>query len=148
MNTLSAPQAILLIGGLTHFAISAMAGYMLYWLRARDLKAALSPYAIITHRSTLINGCVNIGLAVAIQYTNFIPAIAIGLAAAAVLASLLSDLKNIMNWWKGHTDALAQDSPTGLRMRGLANMLNTIVVFALLYGVARSALVAAGVLPN
>lgn len=137
---MSTPQAILIIGGLLNILVSSLAGYMVLWIRARNTKAPISRYAVVTHTSAIMNGTLLFGLSIAIQYTGFITPINIGIACAEVLATFLSTGRNIVNWARNHTDAIAEGSGTAIRLRGLANMIHLFDVAAILYGVVRTAL--------
>jgi hypothetical protein len=137
---MTTPQAILIIGGLLNILISSLAGYMLFWLRARDVKRPMSRYGMTTHTSAILNGVLLLGYAVAIPYTGFIAPINIGIALAEVLATLLTTVRNIISWRRGFNDAIAEGTEAGLRTRGLVNMIHLFNSAAVLYGVTRTAL--------
>jgi hypothetical protein len=133
-------QAILIIGGLLNILISSLAGYGVFWIRARDPKKPISRYAVTTHTSAVLNGVLLLGYAVAIPYTGFIAPINIGIALMEVLATLLSTVRNVVSWSRGFTDAIAEGGEAGLRTRGLVNIIHLFNSAAVLYGVARTAL--------
>ncbi len=137
---MSTPQAILIIGGLVNILFSSLAGYVLFWIRSRDTKASISRYAITTHTAAITNGTLLFGLAVAIPYTGFIAPINIGIACAEVLATFFSNGRNVVNWARGHNDAIAEGSDAAVRLRGLVNMIHLFDASAILYGVVRTAL--------
>jgi hypothetical protein len=137
---MTTPQAILIIGGLINILFSSLAGYMVLWIRSRDTKAPISRYAVTTHTAAIMNGTLLFGLAVAIPHTGFIAPINIGIACAEVLATFLSSGRNVINWTRGHTDAIAEGGEVAVRLRGLVNMIHLFDAAAILYGVARTAL--------
>jgi hypothetical protein len=137
---MTAPQAILIIGGLLNIVISALAGFLVLWIRARDPKRPMSRYAAVTHTSAITNGVLLLGLSVAIPHTGFIGPINIAIACAEVLATLLSTVRNVISWRRGFNDAIAEGSDLGLRTRGLVNMIHLFDSAAILYGVVRTAL--------
>lgn len=139
-NTLTTPQAILIIGGMLNILISSLTGYLVLWIRARDPKKPISRYAITAHTSAIMNGVLLLGLSVAIVHTGFINPINIGIALAEVTATLLSTLRNIISWSHGFNDAIAEGSDAGIRARGLVNMIHLVNAAAILYGVSRTAL--------
>lgn len=137
---MTTPQAIFIIGGMLNILISSLAGYMVFWIRARDPKKPISRYAVTTHTSAIIGGVLLLGYAVAIPHTGFIAPINIGIALAEVLATLLTNVRNIISWRRGFNDALAEGTETGLRTRGLVNIIHLFNSAAVLYGVTRTAL--------
>jgi hypothetical protein len=137
---MTTPQAILIIGGMLNILISSLAGYVLFWLRSRDVKRPMSRYGVTTHTSAIIGGVLLLGYAVAIPHTGFIAPINIGIALTEVLATLLTNVRNIVSWRHGFTDALAEGTEAGLRTRGLVNMIHLFNSAAVLYGVTRTAL--------
>ena len=140
MTSLTTPQAILIIGGLLNIVFSSLAGYLVFWIRARNPKAPISRYAITTHTAAIMNGTLLFGLAVAIPHTGFIAPINIGIACAEVLATVFSSIRNVHSWSRGLNDAVAEGTEVGLRLRGLANMIHLFDAAAILYGVVRTAL--------
>lgn len=137
---MTTPQAIFIIGGMLNILISSLAGYMVFWIRARDPKKPISRYAITTHTSAVIGGVLLLGYAVAIPHTGFIAPVNIGIALAEVLATLLTNVRNIISWRRGFNDALAEGTEAGLRARGLVNIIHLFNSAAVLYGVTRTAL--------
>ena len=133
-------QAILIIGGLANFLFSALVGYLVLWVRARDVHAHMSRYSIVAHTNAIMNASLLLGLAVAIPHTGFLPAINIGIAIAEVIATVLANVRNVVSWKGGFDDAVAQGSDAANRLRGLANMLHLFDAAAILYGVTRTAL--------
>ena len=81
-----------------------------------------------------------LGLSIAIEHTSFTPGINTGLAIAAVLATELSNARNLMLWARGVHDGFAEVSDGARRLRGLTNIINLVVMSAIFYGVARTAL--------
>ena len=137
---MTTPQAILIIGGLLNILFSSLAGYMVFWIRARDKHAPITRYAVTTHTASIMNGTLLFGLAVAISHTGFITPINTGIACAEVLATVFSSIRNVHSWAQGFNDAMAEGTEVGLRLRGLANMIHLFDAAALLYGVVRTAL--------
>lgn len=133
-------QAWLIVGGVFNLFFSTLAGYALYWLRLRDVQAPAPRYALITHTSSVTNGVLLLALSVAIEHTSFAPGINTGLALAAVVSTQLTNGRNLLLWKEERQDGFAEVSETRRRLRGLANTLNLVVMSAILYGVARTAL--------
>jgi len=137
---MTTPQAILIIGGLLNILFSSLAGYMVLWIRARNTKAPISRYAVVSHTSGIMNGTLLFGLAVAIQHTGFIAPINIAIACAEVLATAFSAIRNVHSWAQGFNDAVAEGPEVAVRLRGLANIIHLFDAAAILYGVVRTAL--------
>jgi hypothetical protein len=137
---MTTPQAILIIGGVLNILISSLAGYMLIWIRARDPLRKVSRYGIVSHTGAITNGVLLLGLSVAIPYTGFLPQINITIAVFEVLATMASDLRNVINWRHGFNDAIAEGTETSIRVRSLVNMIHLLNSAAILYGVTRTAL--------
>jgi hypothetical protein len=133
-------QAILLVGGLANLTFSTLAGFALYWLRMRDVSRPPPRYALITHTSATTGGLVLIALSVAIVHTGFTEPINVLLAVGEVAAVVLIDVRNIVSWGDRIEDGMADVSETRRRLRGFANILHFVVISALTYGVARTAL--------
>jgi len=51
VTPLTPAAAILLVGGLANLAFSTLAGFMLYWIRLRDVSVAQPRYAAVTWRA-------------------------------------------------------------------------------------------------
>ena len=133
-------QAWLIAGGLFNLFFSTLAAFALYWVRLRDVQLPVPRYGLITHTSSVTNGTLLLALSVAIEHTSFTPGINTGLAITAVLATELTNGRNIMLWAQGRQDGFAEVSDTQRRLRGLTNTLNLVVMAAIFYGVARTAL--------
>ena len=136
---MSPAQAWLIVGGVFNLFFSSLAGYGLYWFRLQHVAEPVPRYALISHTSSITDGLLLLGLSVAIEHTGFIPAINIGLAIAILVGSELTNLRNLMNWALHRRDGFAEVSPTQQRLRGLTNIINLVVISAMLYGVARTA---------
>ena len=133
-------QTWLIVGGVFNLFFSTLAGYALYWARLRDLQKPTPHYGLIAHTSSVTDGLLLLGLSIAIEHTNFAPGINTGLAIAAVLATELTNGRNIMLWAQGHQDGFAEVSDWQRRLRGLTNLINLVVMSSIFYGVARTAL--------
>jgi hypothetical protein len=137
---MSPAQAWLIVGGIFNLFFSTLAGYALYWLRLQHVEDPVPRYALIAHTSSITDGLLLLGLSVAIEHTGFIPGINLGLAIAVLLATEFTNVRNLVNWARNRRDGFAELSPTQQRLRGLSNMINLVVIAAILYGVARTAL--------
>ena len=137
---MNAPQAILIMGGMFNLMFSTIAAFLLYWVRLRNPAVPAPHYGLITHTSSVTNGMLLLALAVAIQYTSFTPAINTGLAVAEVIATLLTNARNLRFWYDGIDDSFAQTSELQRRLRGFANTINLVVMSAIFYGVSRTVL--------
>ena len=135
----SAPQAILLLGGLMNIFISSLVGYVVLWVRMRDPAKPLSRYSMVAHTGAIMNGSLLIGFAFAIQFTPFIEPVRSAIAVAEVCATFFFFLRTVLNWKDDFHDAIAQGSPLANRLRGLANVIHLFDAAAVLYGVARVA---------
>jgi uncharacterized iron-regulated membrane protein len=140
VTVLTPASAILLVGGLAILAFSTLAGFVLYWVRLRDVHLPPPRYALITHTSATTNGLVLIALSVAIVHSGFTEPITIGLAVAEVVASVLADARNVLAWHRRLDDGFADVPETMRRLRGLGNVVHFVVISALLYGVTRTVL--------
>jgi hypothetical protein len=137
---LSPAAAILMVGGLASLTFAALAGFGLYWIRVDDVTRQPPRYALVTHTSAITHGLVLIALAVVIPYSGLNEPIQVGLAGAEVAVTVAVAVRNVMAWRDGITDGFADVSDPHRRLRGLANVVNLVVVTALLYGVIRTAL--------
>jgi hypothetical protein len=137
---LTAAQAVLLVGGLASLTFATVTGFALYWIRLRDVLRPPPRYALITHTSALTNGILLIALAVAVPYSGFTDQINLLLAGAELVAVVLSGLRNVMSWRAGIEDGMADVAEQARRVRGVGNVINFVVMSALLYGVTRTAL--------
>jgi hypothetical protein len=137
--TLSASQAIFLIGGLLNVLVGALSGYIVLWVRTRDPEKPMSRYSMVTHTGTLMNAALLIGFAYAIQYTPFIEPIKIGMALTEVIATFFFIARNILSWRDDFSDAIAQGSLAANRLRGLINVIHLFNAAAMVYGVSRVA---------
>jgi hypothetical protein len=133
-------QSWLIVGGLLNLFIGVIAAFALYWTRVRDPNTPAQRYGLVTHKTTLWNGFLLLGLAVAIEHTNFTPTINTWLAATEVIATLLADGRNILSWFEGKEDEFAQSGELRRRIIGLGNLLHLVTISAILYGVGRTAL--------
>ncbi len=139
MTPLTPAAAILLVGGLANLAFSTLAGFMLYWIRLRDVSVRPPRYAHITHTSATTNGLLLIALSVVVVHSGFTEPVMVGLAVAEVIATVLSDARNVLSWHHRLDDGIADIPETNRRLRGLGNVIHLVVITALLYGVTRTA---------
>jgi hypothetical protein len=137
---MSRAQTWLIVGGMFNLVFSSFAAYLLFWLRLRDPHKKMPRYGLITHTSSITMGLVLIALSVVIEQTHFSPKITLSLAIAAVVSTLLSDLRNLSLWAEGLEDGFGEVSETRRRLRGLGNALNLMVMVAIFYGIVRTAL--------
>src|SRR5262249_4531212 len=125
---MSTAQSWLIVGGLFNLFFSTLAAFSLYWVRVRDPSKPAPHYGVITHTSSVTNGLLLLGLSLAIEHTNFTPTINTGLALAEVLATLLTNGRNLWLWHEGLSDGFAQVSNWRLRLRGLGNSIHLVVM--------------------
>jgi hypothetical protein len=137
---MSAAQTVLIVGGMFNLFFSTLAAFSLYWARLRNPMAPAPHYGVIAHTSSITNGVLLLALVVAIEHTSFTPTINTGLALAEVLATLLSDGRNLLFWYEGIDDGFSQTAEWRRRLRGLTNMINLVVMSAIFYGVTRTVL--------
>jgi hypothetical protein len=137
---MSTAQGWLIVGGLFNLFFSTLAAFSLYWTRMRDPSKPAPHYGVITHTSSVTNGLLLLALSVAIDHTNFTPAINTGLSVAEIVATLLSSGRNLWAWHEGLSDGFAQVATWRLRLRGLGDTIHLVVISAIFYGVARTLL--------
>ena len=137
---MSTAQGWLIVGGMFSLFLSTLVAFALFWVRARNPEIPSPRYALVAHKSTLWNGFLLLGLSVAIEHTGFTPGVNAGLAIAEVVATLVSNGRNILSWAQGQHDAFAEGSQLAIRLRGLANLIHVVVLSGILYGVTRTAL--------
>jgi len=114
--------------------------YVLYWQRVRFPDLPAQRYALVSHKITLWNGFLLLGLSVAIDHTGYVPYVNIGLALAQVAVTLAADVGNFMRWSQGLQDQFRQGPEWRVRMIGLAHLIDLLVISAMLFGVTRTAL--------
>lgn len=137
---MSTAQAILIIGGVLNLFLGTIAAYVLYWVRVADPTTPAQRYGLTTHKVTLWNGFLLLGLAVAIDHTGFTPTLNSGLAGIEVVATLLADGRNALSWWRGMEDEFLHGGEFRRRLIGLGNLIHVLVLAGILYGVTRTAL--------
>ncbi len=137
---MSPAQSWLMIGGLFNLFFSTLAAFSLYWVRVRDPSKPAPHYGVITHTSSVTNGLLLLALATVIDHTSFTPAIAVVFAVAEIIATLLTNGRNLWLWHEGVTDGFAQVPGWRLRLRGLGNIIHLVVIGAIFYGVVRTVL--------
>lgn len=137
---MSAAQSWLIVGGVFSLFLSTIVAFALFWVRARVPQRPAPHFGLVSHKATLWNGFLLLGLSVAIEHTGFTPQINTLLAIAEVVATILSNGRNILTWAEGIEDSFAQGTPASIRMRGLGNMIHLVVLSGILYGVTRTAL--------
>jgi len=137
---MSQAQSILVIGGLLNLLLSVIASYFLYWQRVRHPEAPAPRYGLVSHKVTLWNGFLLLGLSVAIEYTGYAGYINNLLALAQVLGTLISDVGNFRRWYLGIEDQFKQGPEWRVRLIGLFHIIDLIVISAILVGVTRTAL--------
>lgn len=137
---MSNAQAWLIVGGMFNLFFSTLAAFALYWVRLRDVEKPVPRYGLIAHTSSITMGVLLIALSAVIEHTHFAPFINTGLAIAALVATLLTNARNLMLWAKGVEDGFRQVDEKSRRLRGASNMINLVVMAAIFYGVLRTAL--------
>ncbi len=133
-------QTWLIVGGVLNLLVAVLASYALYWIRVRRPDEPAQRYALVTHKVTLWNGFLLLGLSVAIEHTGFAPTINTLLATAQVVGTLLADASNIQRWAVGKKDQFKEGPEWRVRAIGLAHVIDLVVISAILYGVGRTAL--------
>lgn len=137
---MSLPQSIFIVGGLINLFLNVIAAYVLYWQRVRQPDVPAQRYGLVSHRVTLWNGFLLLGLSVAIDYTGYVLYINVGLAIAQVLGTLMSDTGNFLRWGRRLEDQFRQGPEWRVRLIGLVHVIDLLVISAMLFGVARTAL--------
>lgn len=133
-------QSWLLVGGVLNILLSNLAAYFLFWSRVRKPDEPAQRYGLVSHKVTLWNGFLLLGLSVAIEHTSFTPTVNAWLAASQVVGTLLSDLSNFQRWASAKQDQFREGPEWRVRAIGLAHLIDLVVISAILYGVARTAL--------
>jgi len=136
----STAQSWLMVGGLINLLLSVLAAYFLYWSRVSHPERPAQRYGLVSHRVTLWNGFLLLGLSVAIEHTHYTPTINTLLALSQVIGTLLSDVSNFRRWAVGMEDQFRQGPEWRVRAIGLTHLIDLIVISAILVGVARTAL--------
>ena len=141
MTALTPAAAILLVGGLANLAFSTLAGFVLYWIRLRDVAVPPPRYALITHTSATTNGLVLIALSVAIVHSGFTEPIDDRPRHGGGRSRRCCRTPATCSAWHQRLDdGFAGVPETERRLRGLGNVIHFVVISALLYGVTRTAL--------
>lgn len=135
---MSTAQQLLIVGGVFNLFLGTLAAYALYWVRVNKPDVPAQRYGLTTHKVTLWNGFLLLGLAVAIDHTGFTPALNSALAGLEVLATLMSDGRNIYSWYRGTKDEFAEASEFRRRLIGLGNLLHVLAQGGILYGITRT----------
>jgi hypothetical protein len=137
---MSTAQSWLIVGGVLNLFLGVLVAYFLYWSRVRNPEQPAQRYGLVSHKVTLWNGFLLLGLAVAIEHTGYTPTVNAWLAAAQVLGTLLSDGSNFQRWATAKQDQFEEGPEWRVRAVGLAHVIDLIVISAILVGVARTAL--------
>ena len=136
---MSPAQGWLIVGGLFNLFVSVLIAYALYWIRVAHPGKPSSHAGLTSHKVTLWSGFLLLGLAAAIEYTNFDATVNTWLAAAQVIATLLAGGRRILTWMRGVEDQFAEGPELQIRFTGLGHILDLLVISGVLYGVARTA---------
>ena len=137
---MSAAQNWLIVGGLANLLISVLTAYFLYWSRVRNREEPAQRYGMVSHKVSLWNGFLLLGLSIAIEHTNYAPTINTWLAVSEVISTFLADGSNLHRWAVGLQDQFKQGPEWRVRAIGLVHLIDLIVISAILVGVARTAL--------
>lgn len=135
---MSAAQQILIVGGVLNLFLGTLAAYVLYWVRVNKPNVPAQRYGLTTHKVTLWNGFLLLGLAVAIDHTGFTATLNSVLAGLEVLATLMSDGRNMLSWYRGMEDEFAQGTEFRRRLIGFGNLIHVLVQGGILYGITRT----------
>lgn len=133
-------QSILILGGLVNLLISILVSYFMYWQRVRQPDVPAQRYALVSHKVTLWNGFLLLGLSVAIDHTGYAGYVNNILAGAQVFGTLVSGVGNIWRWAQSLQDQFQQGPEWRVRAIGFFHIIDLVVISALLVGVARTAL--------
>lgn len=137
---MSAAQSWLVAGGVFNIFLSVLVAYALYWVRLRDPQHPSSRAALTAHKATLWNGFLLLSLSVAIEHTGYVASVNTLLAIFEVVATLLSDGRNIVDWAQGIDDEFMRGPEWRVRLRGLGNLLHVVATSAIFVGVMRTVL--------
>jgi hypothetical protein len=137
---MSPAQRWLIVGGVLNLFLAVLASYFLYWSRIRNPEQPAQRYGLVSHKVTLWNGFLLLGLAVAIEHTGYTPTVNVWLAAAQVIGTLLSDGSNFQRWATAKQDQFQEGPVWRVRAIGLAHVIDLVVISAILVGAARTAL--------
>lgn len=137
---MSQAQSILILGGLVNLLLSVLVSYFMYWQRVRQPEVPAQRYALVSHKVTLWNGFLLLGLSVAIDHTGYAGYVNNLLAGAQVLGTLVSGAGNILRWWQALEDQFRQGPEWRVRAIGLFHIIDLMVISALLVGVTRTVL--------
>jgi hypothetical protein len=133
-------QGVLIIGGVLSILISHLAAYFLYWSRVHNRGKPAQRYGLVTHKVTLWNGFLLLGLSIVIDRTNYSPTINTVLAVFQVISALLANGSNINRWRQGMEDQFRQGPEWRVRAIGFVHIIDLFVISAILVGVTRTAL--------
>jgi hypothetical protein len=136
---MSTAQSILILGGLFQLLLMTLAGYFIYWRRVGGPDEPAPRYAITSHKVTMWNGFLLLGLAVAIDHTGFTDQVNILLAAAQVAGTLGSAFSNAHRWYVGMRDQFIEGPERRVRLIAVAHIVELLVIPAIMVGVARTA---------
>ncbi|HLF89593.1 MAG TPA: hypothetical protein VI451_11640 [Anaerolineales bacterium] len=136
---MSNAESWLILGGLFNLFVSILVAYALYWVRIHRPEIPAHKSALVSHKLILWNGFLLLGLAVAIEQTNFTDSVNTLLAASEVIVSLLTGGQTILSWAQNIPDEIAAGGWRA-RLIGIANMIHVLAISGILYGVVRNVL--------
>jgi hypothetical protein len=137
---MSQAQSILILGGLVNLLVSVLVSYFLYWQRVRHPEIPAQRYGLVSHKVTLWNGFLLLGLSVAIDHSGYAGYVNNLLAGAEVLGTLVSGTGNILRWSQSLEDQFRQGPEWRVRAIGFFHIIDLMVISAILVGVTRTVL--------
>jgi hypothetical protein len=128
---------ILVVGGVLNLALSFAVGFVWSRKRLADPNARVSSYLELTHRMSLWEAFMLLGLVFAVLLSELPSSLEVAAASLLVASSVFQDGSAILNWVQGVDDQFARRS-TGLTLASINAVLATAGLAILLVGVFRA----------
>jgi hypothetical protein len=136
IDTLSAAEKILVIGGVMNVLYGVLTGFPMALLRSRGA-GAVSKYLTFAHLGPLMQGPILLGMAVAVRMSTFDGLVETWGAWLLVAGSVLLALKDTLNWLFGVQDEF-RERPATRPLGALSAVATTAGALIFAIGVLRA----------
>ena len=133
MASMDTASKVLIVGGVMNLALSFVLGFLLSRQRLADPQKD-ARLLLQTHRVTLWEGFMLLGLVFAVQLSTLSPGLELGAAWLLVASAAFQDAGAITNWLRLTQDYFAERS-LGLYLNVINAVLGTIGLAILIVGV-------------
>jgi len=127
---------ILILGGVLNIAYGLLTGIPAGMIRQKS--PTYPKYLRLVHIGALMWGPILISLALAIELSTLGESVELLAAGLMVVASVMLDAKDTINWLQGVQDEFAEKPKLPLALRGLSSLASLVGIIIILIGVVQS----------